>query len=319
MVREEDVPGDVTVEKVAAQVVVDDKTEPAQPVLVPPMEKPANLRPNGFFDPTDPTKAPDIVLLRVFDDETGDEEFTLAKPIAFWDDEFGGIIVPANMAQYSTDLVSVPRFFTWLIPTTGAHLPAALIHDGLVLAKDEPPTYIARQVIDRVHADRVFRSALHKLGTSWVRRWLIWTAVTAATLKTGPLKHTWRAIGAMAATILTVVVLGTLATIDLFDCREMLPWMGDRPAWQEVLFGGLAALVIPILLAPLWGRRWQAGIIAGVSIALLFHVTVGVVLVYAGFTAVDSTLDGDLKPALKWGAIALALTGGIIALGMAVC
>lgn len=316
MVREVDVPGDVTMEK-AAQEVVDDASLPAEPVLVPPMEKPANLPPSQFFDPSDPSKPPHIVLER-FMEKGKKESFTLTKPIAYWDDEVGGIIVPANMAQYRTDLTSVPRFFTWLIPTTGPHLPAALIHDGLVLARGEPPTYIARQTVDRVTADRVFRSAMHKLGTSWVRRWLIWTAVAAATMATGSLKHTWRALGAIGLTILVIGVLGTMATIDLFDCREMLPWMGDRPAWQEVLFGAVGAMVVPILLAPLWWRRWQAGIIAGASVALLFHVTVAVVLVYASFAAVDYTIDRNVK-AFKWGGIAAGIIGAIVGIGMLAC
>ena len=42
-----------------------------------------------------------------------------------------------------TDLTSVPWLFTWLVPKTGAHLPAALLHDGLVGDHDDPPSYLS--------------------------------------------------------------------------------------------------------------------------------------------------------------------------------
>ena len=62
--------------------------------------------------------------------------------------------MPANLAHFRTDLTSVPAWFTWLVPRTGVHLPAALIHDGLILSPGEPQTYIASQVIERETADR---------------------------------------------------------------------------------------------------------------------------------------------------------------------
>ena len=42
----------------------------------------------------------------------------------------------------------------------------------------------------------------------------------------------------------SVLVAGTLATLDVFDCGAPLPWMADRPAWVEVLTGVVAAFVI---------------------------------------------------------------------------
>ena len=76
-----------------------------------------------------------MLLRRLVDN--GKEEFELLRPIGYWHNEEGGIIVPANLAQFRTDLTSVPAWFTWLIPKSGLHLPAALIHDGLVLAPGE--------------------------------------------------------------------------------------------------------------------------------------------------------------------------------------
>ena len=69
------------------------------------------------------------------------------------------------------------------MPKTGAHLPAALVHDALVAGGGEP-SYDSTEghTIDRVEADRVFRDAMADTGTGVVRRWIVWTAVTAATI-----------------------------------------------------------------------------------------------------------------------------------------
>ena len=69
------------------------------------------------------------------------------------------------------------------MPKTGAHLPAALVHDALVAGGGEP-SYDSTEghVIDRVQADRVFRDAMADTGTGVVRRWIVWSAVTAATI-----------------------------------------------------------------------------------------------------------------------------------------
>ena len=109
---------------------------------------------------------------------------------------------------------------------------------------------MASQEIDRVTADRMFRSGMHDLGTSWLLRWLIWAAVATATMWSGP-PVAWRKRAAIVVTVAVVVVLGVLATIDLFDCREILPWMGDRPLGQEVVFGAAMAVLIPVVLSVL--------------------------------------------------------------------
>ena len=128
---------------------------------------------------------------------------------------------------------------------------------------------------------------MRDLHTTPLRRWLIWSAVATASMLTGPLRRTWRGWLAVAATAAVVLVLGTLATIDLVDLREILPWMGERPAWQE-LNGAVAALVIPPLVSPLWGRRWQAGAIGGVAAAFLLHVTLAILFVTSLFNAAEA-------------------------------
>ena len=75
------------------------------------------------------------------------------------------------------------------MPTTGAHLPAALLHDGLRHGQDEDPTFTAPEwhgpPILRVEANRVLRDAMADTGTGVERRWLVWSAVATATMLQG--------------------------------------------------------------------------------------------------------------------------------------
>jgi hypothetical protein len=123
-------------------------------------------------------------------------------------------------------------------------------------------------------------------GTALIRRWLVWSAVATATMLSGAgtgwsKAVAWRYRATAALTVLVVAVLGFCATLDLFDLHVAgvpgLPWMGDRP-WYAELAGGLAgAVVIPLLLALLWGRFRIAGAVVGVTLAVLLHVTVALV------------------------------------------
>jgi hypothetical protein len=240
--------------------------------------------------PPDPSADPRIVLARVTD--TGQEQFAMQRRIGYRDRHLGELLVPRDTATFRTDLTSVPALFTWLVPKTGLHLPATLLHDGLI----HPPgdvTYVSTEghVVLRVAADRVLRDAMADAGTPLIRRWLVWSAVTTATMLSGAgtgwsprLRWYYRAIA--AATVLVIAVLGVVATLDLFDLGGPgLPWMGER-RWFTELAGGLAgAFVVPLLLSLLWGRFRIAGAVVGVTLAVLLHVTVallGLTLLYRG-------------------------------------
>ena len=41
--------------------------------------------------------------------------------------------------------------------------------------------------------------------------------------------------------------------------------MGERPWWAELLLGGIGAVVVPLAISVLWGRRWPVGAIAGID------------------------------------------------------
>lgn len=229
-------------------------------------------------------RAPARIVLERHEDD-GVETFAVVRRFGFDDPDMGTFVVPADVETFRSDLTSVPILFTWLVPRTGNHLPAALLHDGLVHEADEPPSY-SGPAVTREQADLIFRNAMSDLGTGRVRRWLIWTAVALATALTseerGGMQPRWRWFSVVAGSLAAIVALGVLATIDLFDECTILPWMGDGVWWRELMGGAAAAIVIPTLLALAWGRLWRAGLIAGVTLALLLHVTV----VLAGLTAV---------------------------------
>lgn len=77
------------------------------------------------------------------------------------------VITPQGVGN--TDLASVPWFLWWFVASYGRHTAAALVHDQLV------------ETIDRRDADWIFRSALEESDTSWIRRWLMWAAVSFET------------------------------------------------------------------------------------------------------------------------------------------
>lgn len=267
-----------------------------------PWTLPGGAQADRFHDggtdavPPDPASPPRIVLERV---ESGDlhrrtERFRMLHRIAYRDREYGVLLVPADLGSFESDLTSVPTIFTWLVPRTGRHLPPALLHDGLVHSPDEGPSYVSEDghVLDRVAADRVFRTAMRDTDTGPVRSWLIWSAVTLGTIWRGsaawsPARHL-RYRAAAAGSLLVIAVLGVLATLDLFDVVDWVPWMGAGRSFAVELVGGLAgAVVVPLLLGLTWGRFAIAGSVSGIALAVLLHVTVLLVLITLLYLAAE--------------------------------
>ena len=214
-------------------------------------------------------------------------EFQMLRQIGYLDPHHPRepFIFPRDPAKFRTDLASIPWFFGWLIPGLGSHLPAILLHDALVREPGTPPDHVGPPV-DREEADRILRDAMAGLGTPVVRRWLIWTGVTLATAVT-TLRPRWYWAPVAVGTLVLVTVLGTVATLDLFDVWDVLPWMGTRPWPAELIWGAVFAVLIPAVLSLLWGRLWRAGLIAGVSLALLLHVTAAVIAVYSVYWLIE--------------------------------
>lgn len=263
--------------------------------------------------PPDPGSDPQVVLVRVT--ETGQEQFAMQRRIAYRDRHLGELLVPRETGSFRTDLTSVPTLFTWLVPKTGHHLPAALVHDGLVHGVDDV-TYTSTEghVVLRAEADRVLRDAMADTGTGLVRRWLVWSAVATATMLSGRgtgwsrgVRLRYRATAALS--VLVIAVLGLCATVDLFDLHATgipdLPWMGDRTWWVELVGGLSGAVVVPLVLALAWGPFRVAGGVVGVSLAVLLHVTVALLALTTLYQALE-WLAGR-RPTL----LALAVGAGI--------
>ncbi|MFF4274096.1 DUF1353 domain-containing protein [Streptomyces sp. NPDC001536] len=243
----------------------------------------------------DPRSDARIELKRVV--EGGREYFMMQRRIAYRDRHLGEFLVPRETGTFHTDLTSVPAFLTWLVPKTGDHLPATLLHDGLSHPKDVPEyTSTDGKVVWRAEADRVLRDALADAGTALIRRWLIWSAVAMATMLRGegtnwPTWLKWRYRLIVGVTGLGILVLGTWATLDLFDVEISwlggLWWMGNRPWWVELVGGLTAAIVFSVVWSVTWGRFWRAGAVVGVSLAVLLHVTAALLLISAGYQVME--------------------------------
>ena len=269
-------------------------------------------------EPPDPGADPRIVLERHA--EEGVETFELERRLAYLDRHLGELLVPAD-PDFRTDLTSVPALFTWLVPKTGAHLPAALLHDALVAGRDDPTSYVstAGHEVDRVEADRIFRDAMADTGTGVIRRWIVWTAVTVATIFVGravpwtPAKH-WSYRIAAAVTIVTILWLGYSSTSDLVDRSWVgavdVPWMGERSWWVEVAGGLSGAIVLPLALSLLWGRLRMAGAIAGVMLAVLLHVTVGLAVIGTTYLALERL--ARRSSLLAWALAAVVVLGALV-------
>ncbi|NEC86264.1 DUF1353 domain-containing protein [Streptomyces sp. SID12501] len=268
--------------------------------------------------PPDPACPPRIELVRTT--ENGCEEFKMLRRIAYNDEHLGELLVPRRTRTFCSDLTSVPTLFTWLVPKTGEHLPAALLHDGLVHPPGDP-TYTStdNHVVTREQADRVLRDAMGHAGTKLIRRWLIWSAVAMVTMLNGKgtgwsNRRKWYYRLAVGVTLSLVLALGIYAFIDLFDLCDAnipkLPWMGDRPWFVEVVGGLAGAIVIPLVLALFWGRFRIAGAVVGVSLAVLLPVTVALLVPTGIYQVLEFTAKATKAarwPALVVGVVALVV------------
>jgi hypothetical protein len=106
------------------------------------------------------------VVVREIDDDT----WELVEPVVYTG-KTDTFVVPA---KYQTDFASVPRVFQWLLPKYGRYTKSAVLHDFLCDASKTGK-------FDRDDADGIFRRTMRELGVSFLRRWIMWAAVSAAT------------------------------------------------------------------------------------------------------------------------------------------
>lgn len=99
----------------------------------------------------------------------GSGQWILAGELIYESDLAGTIVVPEG---FETDLASIPRIFTPLIPKNGKHRAAAIVHDWLC----------RMGAVKRRTADRVFLEAMKHLDEARWRRWSMYSAVRVYSL-----------------------------------------------------------------------------------------------------------------------------------------
>ena len=189
--------------------------------------------------------------------------------------------VPADCKTFETDLASIPFVATWLVPKDGTHTPAALMHDSFMPRKGRAKQYLGPD-ISRVEADVLFRRTMGYLGVAFLRRWMMWSTVTMASL------CAWTPSRAFIYRLYYwVVVFGSLLffgiggvanVLDLFDVvlhlplmgrvRPTLPWMDDGPIGTELRNVGLWTGAAILVSLPLWLKHVLVGFIAAVGLSL---------------------------------------------------
>lgn len=297
--------------------------------IAPPEHLPPQVAKNrsGFFNPSEPADDLEAIGL-VRECPGGRESFRLVSRIAYLDQELGVLLVPPRGEDLVTDFASVPQIFTWLVPKSGTHLPAALVHDGLI--PETASTYVGPPV-ERWQADRVLRDAMQDLGCGWIRSWLVWTAVSFATeVDQGTAGGAWKTprgfwiLLRLFLFVAVIVGLGTLATFDLFGGGPAAPWMGGRSTTYELVVGGVFAVLVPAALSLVFlvphTKMVRAALILGVAMALLLHATAFLAALLLLYNAAEKTI-ASIRGRGPWRAAgaanAVLVAAAVLALSLA--
>lgn len=129
---------------------------------------------------------------------------------------------------FETDFASVPRPFTWLLPTYGVYTKAAILHDYLCRTGE----------VSRADADGLFRRSMRELEVSIPRRYLMWAAVRLASFMRGSRPGDWVALVLSAVAALVLVVLPALVVqvfLWVFWMVEALFWLAGKALGREPL------------------------------------------------------------------------------------
>lgn len=201
--------------------------------------------------------------------------------------------IPAEKGQeFETDLASIPSLAGWLVPKDGRHTPAALVHDAMILGPGETHCYQGREV-HAEEADRIFREGMQFLGVKFLRRWMIWAAVSLLTF--------WRSAddspavrlanrARMVVGILALSIMGLFLLPDVLDfpplssygiasipgLRVIARWAPIKVLWNidegslSELWHFLAVFAAGIVIyAAAWGRRWKFGLFTAFTLPLI--------------------------------------------------
>jgi hypothetical protein len=192
------------------------------------------------------------------------------------DDEW--IIVPKDESFRRTDLASVPGFLLWLVPRYGVHTLAALVHDQLV---DDPPTG------GRVEADTIFRDALGELKVPWIRRWIMWAAVSLGTIWDARLLGKLRVVVWGLAALVATMMFWQHTLASIIDLDPWSSWFifGHGRWWDLAIVAALGLAFVP---------RIGLGLLAGATLIFIFVPTVAVLVIFGLYLALEWIARGLL-------------------------
>ncbi len=236
----------------------------------------------------------------------GDPNGWLVTEKLTWSGMFRGVArqleVPASVDHpFSTDLASVPRSLTWLFPRYGKYTKAAVLHDFLCQNFRDAPSISSAApsllpLTDRSDADEVFLLLMTELGVPRLRRWLMWGAVSWATLITSLVpgrrsRPVLRGLGRVVV-VLAIVLLG-IALVVRRDLEVLIALGVVAPA--VVMAGGTIALgrgdrVLPYALAHLLTLMFSPLIAIGLVLGAVLYLYFFVEDVFAGFPATRAFL-----------------------------
>lgn len=247
----------------------------------------------GFFALDDDgalTDAPArFVLVRIGrsrSDDTGD--YRLEERFGYRDQHGTVFLVPTDLTSFTTDLASVPLLAAWLVPRDGRHAPAAILHDALVQGDSTPV------VADREDADAIFRDAMRLLGVRFLRRWMMWAAVSMLTMfKTATTSVRRIRTGVLAGICIALLAIGFCSVWDLFDVPmfSVLPWLDDRALGAELVNGAVAAGVCAAVVPLLFWPRPRVGFVAVMALIPLAFPLAGVAVAFGVYLAAEALAD----------------------------
>lgn len=200
---------------------------------------------------------------------------------------------------FTTDLASVPGAFTWLVPRDGSHTPAAILHDALVRGADEGEgSFYVGPAVTREEADTVFREAMVHLEVPLLRRWLMWAAVSLATLWSSG-RWWWRFL-----IVVTIAVLGVgavLGSLDLYDIVDVeLPGMPQDGMLVAALWLLAVSLAAALVTAVVWFPRSRLGLVVGLGLVLLGFPLFVCGIAYLGYNLVEYVVYLALRLKRRW-------------------
>lgn len=161
-----------------------------------------------------------------------------------------------------SDFASVPNFLTWLIPRYGRHTLAALLHDHLQDHLSNTGRDISEdpELVTSDQADTIFRQAMHYSRVPYIRRWVMWAAVSLRTV----FKSGFFGKAAVGMWVLFFTLLGIAWPISLIYTIT-----SEKSDWKIGLILTGAAILLPFIWCWLWIRRWRLGLVSGLALAVV--------------------------------------------------